>query len=187
MQPLPRKLRPEHVPPGPFVALDFETADRGSDSACAIALMRVEGESIVERRKCLIRPPRLSFTFSYIHGITWRHVKDQPTFAGIWPALAPMLDGVAFVAAHNASFDRRVLQSCCAAAGLPAPETPWICSLMLSRRAWRLRSNRLPDVAAHIGFALNHHDPESDAEACARIVLAARAVGSGQWAVGSEQ
>jgi len=174
MQPMTRKLRPEHLPPGPFVALDFETADRGSDSACAVAVLRVEGDAIVERRKCLIRPPRLSFTFSYIHGITWRHVKDQPTFAEAWPSLAPMLDGVSFIAAHNANFDRRVMHACCAAARLPAPATPWMCTVMLSRRAWRLHSAKLPVVAAHIGFRLNHHDPESDAEACAQIVLAAR-------------
>jgi DNA polymerase-3 subunit epsilon len=138
-------------------------------------MIRVDGDVIVERRTRLIRPPRLSFPLSYIHGITWRHVKDQPTFAEIWPTLAPMLDGVSFVAAHNASFDRRVLQSCCTAARLPEPATPWMCTVMLSRRAFRLPSNKLPNVAAHIGFALRHHDPESDAEACARIVIAARA------------
>lgn len=175
-----RKLKGTHVPPGPFVALDFETADRGSDSACAVSLMRVEGDEITAGRTVLIRPPRVSFPFSYIHGITWRHVKDQPTFAELWPGLAPMLDGATFVAAHNASFDRRVLQTCCAVAALPAPTTPWMCTVMLARRAFRLRSNKLPDVAAHIGFPLRHHDPESDAEACARIVMAARRVISAQ-------
>ncbi len=30
-----------------FVALDFETADHGHDSACSVGLIRVEGDRIV--------------------------------------------------------------------------------------------------------------------------------------------
>lgn len=157
----------------PFVALDFETADRGSDSACALALMRVEGLEIVERRVCLLRPPRQYFLFTYVHGIAWKHVKDAPTFAEVWPTLRPMLDGVAFLAAHNAGFDRRVLEACCAVAKLPAPPHPYLCTVQLSRRTWALKSHKLPDVCAHLGVALKHHDAGSDAEACARIVIAA--------------
>lgn len=161
------------VPPGPFVAIDFETADYGSDSACAVALVRVEQGQVVERRETLIRPPRLSFPFSAIHGITWRHVKDQPTFAESWPALASILDGAAYLAAHNAGFDRKVLEACCAAARLPVPPKPFLCTVQLARRTWRLRSCKLPDVCTHLGLPLRHHDAGSDAEACARIVIAA--------------
>jgi len=36
---------PLSLPPAdrPFVAIDFETADHGADSACAVGLARVEG------------------------------------------------------------------------------------------------------------------------------------------------
>jgi DNA polymerase III epsilon subunit-like protein len=44
-----------------FVAIDFETADHGPDSACAVGLVRVSGAEIVERKYYLIRPPRSSF------------------------------------------------------------------------------------------------------------------------------
>src|SRR4051812_21920090 len=111
----------------PFVALDFETADRGPDSACAVALVRVEGGAVVRRAVRLVRPPRPSFPFTYIHGIRWRDVKDQPTFAELWPELAPLLAGADFLAAHNAGFDRRVLTACCQMAGLPAPGQPFVC------------------------------------------------------------
>ena len=46
---------------------------------------------------------------------------NQPTFAELWPTYSPMLEGIDFLAAHNASFDRSVLHRCCAAAGLDAP------------------------------------------------------------------
>jgi DNA polymerase III subunit epsilon len=156
-----------------FVAIDFETADRPADSACAVALVRVEGLRIVARKTCLLRPPRRNFLFTYIHGITWDHVANAPTFATAWAALSELLEGAAFLAAHNASFDRRVLQTCCVAARLAVPSQPFECTLRLARRVWGLKPAKLPDVCAHLGFSLRHHDPASDAEACARIVIAA--------------
>ena len=160
-------------PAAPFAAIDFETADYQSDSACAVSLLRVEGLQIVSRRTRLIRPPRQHIVFTYIHGITWQHVKAAPTFGEIWPELNQLLDGVAFVAAHNAGFDRNVLQRCCQAAALTCPPQPFLCTVQLARRTWRLKSAKLPDVCAHLGLKLRHHDPESDAEACRRIVIAA--------------
>jgi DNA polymerase-3 subunit epsilon len=46
-----------------FVALDFETANRYRDSACAIGLVRVENNQIVEKVSYLIRPPQRQFEF----------------------------------------------------------------------------------------------------------------------------
>jgi DNA polymerase-3 subunit epsilon len=157
----------------PFVAIDFETADRGSDSACAVALVRVEGLKIVERRACLLRPPRRRFLFTYVHGITWEDVAEVAPFAEAWPELRRLLSGTAFLAAHNAWFDRSVLNACCHAAGLVPPSLPFACTMQLARRTWGIFPAKLPDVCAHLGFPLRHHDPASDAEACARIVIEA--------------
>ena len=167
------------TPPGPaggaFVAIDFETADPGPDSACAVGLVRVEGLKVVRREVVLIRPPRPRIVFSYIHGITWEMVAGAPAFAEAWPALAPVLEGASFLAAHCAPFDRRVLAACCAAAGLPVPALPFACTMQLARRTWGIRPTKLPDVCRRLGIGLIHHDPLSDAEACARIVIAAAA------------
>lgn len=158
----------------PFTAIDFETADYGADSACALALVRVEGVRIVSRHLFMIRPPRSRFAFTHIHGITWAHVRAEPRFAEVWPEIEARLAGSAFLAAHNAPFDRAVLAACCAAAGHAPPALDFHCTVRLARRAWRLTRANLPAVCAHLGIALNHHDPASDAEACARIVIAAR-------------
>ena len=48
-----------------FAAIDFETADYSRDSACAIAVVRVEGLAIVERTYYYIRPPHRQFMVSY--------------------------------------------------------------------------------------------------------------------------
>ena len=50
--------------------------------------------------------------------------------------------------------------------------------MQIARRTWKLPRNRLPDVCAHLGIALNHHEALSDAEACARIAIAARQAGA---------
>lgn len=156
-----------------FVAIDFETADYGRDSACAVALVRVEGEEIVDRRYHLIRPPRREFVFSDLHGITWRQVESAPAFRELWPQLTSVLRDVEFLAAHNAPFDRSVLNACCAAAGLAPPTIPFLCTVRLARETWSLYPTKLPNVCGHLGIPLNHHHAASDAEACARIVMAA--------------
>ena len=167
-------INPSVAAPPCFVAIDFETADRGPDSACAVALIRVVGEEIVERSHWLIRPPRRMFLFSHLHGITWAHVANQPTFGELWPSIAEKLRGVDYLAAHNASFDRSVLRACCEQARLPFPDLHFECTVRLARAAWGLYPTKLPDVCRHLKLALKHHDALSDAEACARIVLAAR-------------
>jgi DNA polymerase III subunit epsilon len=163
-----------HPPEGPFVAIDFETADNGRDSACAVALVRVEGDTVVERAYTLIRPPRRNMLFTWVHGLTWDDVADAPSFAEVWPRLSPLLEGASFLAAHNAGFDRSVLRACSEHAELPLPEAPFLDTVRLARHAWQLPKNNLPTVAAHLGLPLDHHNALSDAEACAGIVIAAR-------------
>lgn len=156
-----------------FIAIDFETADVGRDSACAIALVRVEGEEIVGKMYSLIRPPRPRFQFTYIHGITWEQVRHEPTFGELWPEMAAFLAGADYFVAHNATFDKGVLEMCCMKAGLKPPQLPFRCTVKLARQVWRLPSNKLNLVCQHLNIPLNHHNALSDAEACARIVLEA--------------
>ena len=64
-----------------IIALDFETADNGPDSACALAMVAIEDGTISGQKSFLIRPPRDTFRFTYIHGITWAHVRNELIFA----------------------------------------------------------------------------------------------------------
>jgi DNA polymerase-3 subunit epsilon len=157
-----------------FAAIDFETADYGRDSACAVALVRVEENRIVDSISSLIRPPRRTFVFTYLHGISWEMVRDAPRFGQLWPDLRRWLRGVKFLAAHNASFDRGVLGACCRTSGLPIPDIPFECTVQIARNVFRIRPTRLDCVCRALHIPLVHHVVASDAEACARIVLAAR-------------
>lgn len=161
-----------------FVAIDFETADHGPDSACSVGLVRVSGVTIVKRKYYLIRPPRSSFFFTPVHGITWEHVQRKPTFEALWPRIRNFLLAADFIASHSASFDRRVLESCCRAAKIPPPKIPYVCTVSLARRVWDIRPTSLSNVCRYLGLPLNHHEALSDAEGCAGIVVAASRSGA---------
>jgi len=159
-----------------FVAIDFETADRCSDSACAVGIVKVVANRIVAREFRLIRPPRQRFLFTYLHGISWEDVKAEPSFREVWLLLRDLLPGARFLAAHNARFDRSVLLACCRLSGLHPPDAPFLCTVRLARRTWRIYPTKLDNVCNKLAIKLRHHDALSDAEACARIVLSAASI-----------
>lgn len=156
-----------------FLAIDFETATPAADSACSLGLVRVENGVITEQQVHFIRPPSPQFMFTYIHGITWHQVKDAPHFGDLWPRISPLFEGIDFVAAHNASFDKRVLHACLERYGIRPPNKPFACSVVTARRAWKIFPTKLSDVCRALDIPLNHHEALSDALACAKIMIAA--------------
>jgi len=163
-----------------ILALDFETADFGRDSACALGLAMIEDGRITDTHTVLIRPPRRYFQFTYIHGITWEDVKDKPTFAEHWNDFDAWFRRADLLVAHNAPFDRGVLRTCCESAGVTPPTHPFLCTVRLSRKLWQLKPAALPNVCAHFGISLRHHDAGSDTLACASIMVhALQTIGNG--------
>lgn len=158
-----------------FAAIDFETADRWPDSACAVGAVLVRNGRIDGTYQQLIRPPRKQFVFTYIHGLAWNDVRDSPTFGEMWSDLRDFLDDAEFLAAHNATFDRSVLHACCAASDITLPRQEFRCTVKMARARWNLRSASLPVVCKHLGIPLDHHNALSDAQACARIAISALA------------
>lgn len=162
------------------VAIDFETADTGADSACALGVVAIEGGRIGDVRYHLIRPPRRDFRFTWVHGLAWDDVAGAPDFAALWPELRDAFAGADAIVAHNAGFDRRVLRACCHAAGHAAPDLPFICTMRLARALWQVRPTKLSDVCRFLAIALDrHHHAEADARACAAIAVAAIEDGRG--------
>ena len=111
-----------------FVAINFETANYNRNSACEIELVLVENEKIIKAMSFLIRPPTDFFTFTDLTGIDWAMVENEPTFEELWPDIEPILESADFLVAHNAPFDRSVLNACCEAAGLEMPDIPFKCT-----------------------------------------------------------
>jgi DNA polymerase-3 subunit epsilon len=157
-----------------FVAIDFETADNGQDSACAIGLVRVQDARIVDEMVRLICPPRPRMMFTHIHGLKMSDVASQPKFAEHWPEIRKFIEGVDDFVAHNASFDRGVLYACLKAARLEIPTQKFHCTVQIARKVFGIYPTKLSNVCQVLGIELNHHEALSDARASARIVLLAQ-------------
>ena len=161
--------------PVDFTAIDFETANSHSSSACAVGLVRVRGGVVVERAEWLIRPPAghgefLSMNIR-IHGITPAMVTDAQDWAEQLPQLREFI-GSDVAVAHNAGFDMGVIRGACAETVTPVPKLRYLCSVQVSRKTYDIPSHRLPLAAAAAGFGeFSHHNALADAEACASIII----------------
>ncbi|MFT4029845.1 MAG: 3'-5' exonuclease [Protaetiibacter sp.] len=158
-----------------FTAIDFETANGSSASACSVGLVKVRDGQVVDRIGWLIQPPAGHNHFvdwnTRIHGIRASDVVDAPGWVEQLPDLIEFADADLLVA-HNAGFDMGVIRAACAATGSATPLFSYFCSLQLARKTYTLDSYKLPSVASAAGFAdFPHHDAVADAEACAAIVI----------------
>ena len=159
-----------------FVAIDFETANYSRDSACSVGLVKVADGKIVDHAVHLIKPPSRDFVFTHIHGLSWTDVAKAGDFATVWSKVRPLLDGAEFLAAHNASFDKSVLNACCATFRVTPPALSFHCSVKVARTTWDIYPTKLSDVCRKLKIELNHHEALSDAMACAKIMLAANQI-----------
>jgi DNA polymerase-3 subunit epsilon len=158
-----------------FTAIDFETANSSSASACAVGLVRVRAAHVVARAGWLIRPPdgydRFFDVNIGIHGIRPEDVVDAKTWSEQLNDIAAFA-GADVLVAHNAGFDMAVIRRACDATGDACPPYRYLCTLQLARKAYTLPSYRLPVAAAEAGFgSFAHHEATADAEACAHIVI----------------
>ncbi len=156
-----------------FTAIDFETANPNPQSACAVGLACVRDGCIVETFDSLIRPTASEFWsgFIAIHGIRPAMVIDAPSFAELWPELETRIGDTPLVA-HNAPFDRRVMEACLGEMGQPPLATEWICTVRLARRQLPdLPNHKLNTVAAYYNLDLDHHNAASDAIVAAQLAI----------------
>lgn len=173
-------MKPAATPPlslDEFVAIDFETASADRASACSIGIA-LYGNGRLTTREYLIRPPELRFDRRNIavHGITPEMVRNAPTFIELFPRIRDYLEA-ASIWAHYAPFDQGVLNALARHYRVALP-IALECTCRLSRRLYPgLPSHSLPIVCGHLGITLTHHNARSDAEACARIVLASQGTG----------
>ncbi|WP_117169907.1 3'-5' exonuclease [Paraliobacillus sediminis] len=157
-----------------FVAIDFETANRFRDSACAVGIVVGNENGIIDEFYSLINP-QTSFESHniYVHGITERDVKSAPTFDEVWDTMKDYLDNQ-IVIAHNASFDMSVLRASLDKSRLPYPTFDYLCSVMLSKLVWPGMPNyKLNTLADLKGIMLDHHHALADSRAVIELLVQA--------------
>ena len=158
-----------------FVAIDFETANEQSSSACQLGAVVVRGGVVVDSHCWWIRPRPLRFSSQNIaiHGITPRQVAEEGEFCDLWEEIWQVLRGSVLVA-HNAGFDIGVLRACLQMHQLSIPDLQFTCTRAVARQAWPNHSGfGLRAIADRLGIQFQHHDALEDSMACAHILLAA--------------
>jgi len=158
-----------------FVALDVETANADLSSICQIGIAGYENAMLVEEWKSYIDPEDFFDPVNVsVHGI------DEQTVAG-----APCLPDVAHLISTRLShhvivchthFDRLALLRAFERYGLEAPNSVWLDSARVARRAWTQFARRgygIESVCAFIGYDFKYHDALEDAKAAAHVLIAA--------------
>ncbi|WP_066515065.1 exonuclease domain-containing protein [Curtobacterium ammoniigenes] len=158
-----------------FTAIDFETANNSSASACSVGLVKVRSGRVVDRASWLIQPPAGHDIFlewnTRIHGIVAADVIGAKGWAEQYADLVAFC-GDDILTAHNSRFDMGVIAGGCAVTGVPLAAHRSMCSLQVARKTYALESYRLPMAASAAGFTgFHHHDALADAEACAAIIV----------------
>lgn len=159
-----------------FTAIDFETANAQRSSVCAVGAVKVRDGRIVDRFTTLVRPPAGCEEFAArnvaVHGITGEQVAGAPQWPAAFRALMEFI-GQDVIVAHNAAFDTSVLLNACGVCDLDWPALESLCTMQLAKATLRMPSYSLPWVVEHLGLGtFEHHDPVTDAQAAAQVLLA---------------
>lgn len=151
-----------------FVAIDFETANRRNNSACAVGIVAYDDGEEIASFYSLIKPPG-SFSAGNVsvHGITAADVIDSPTAAELWPQIEEFFSPRWPIVAHNVPFDFPVLVC---SFELNMPDLWAVDTLQMCRKNFNGKHS-LDACAVHYGVDLpHHHNALDDARACAGIM-----------------
>lgn len=155
-----------------FTAIDFETAS--GYIPCSIGIAVVRNNQVVSVENHLIKPicyPYFQWYAQKIHGIHKEDVADAPTFDVLWKDIEKHFSHTMLIA-HNAAFDINVLRKTLAHYKIPRPQAKYMCSYILAKKAWNGNQKfSLDFLSQQEHIQLNHHHSDSDAEACARLLL----------------
>ena len=158
-----------------LLAIDFETANSSSASACSIGYALWDEGEIVKREEILIKPhPSVDYFYYFntqIHGITKEMVEQEDQWPEVFEKIKDnFVDSV--VCAHNAPFDMGVLRSINTLYGIKMNPFYYMDTVRLSQLMYpQLRNHKLNTMCDYLDFDLNHHHAGSDALGCLAIVL----------------
>lgn len=153
-----------------FIAIDFETANHNTNSACAIGIAVVEELKVVDSFYSLLQPPNDFYDDINIsiHGITPDMTADAPKIDDLWYLLGQWFSKHIPVVAHNAHFDVSVLLR---SSTVDIPNF-WYIDTMRMAKPFVSGKKSLDNCARELGVRLErHHNAQDDAVACAEIAI----------------
>lgn len=157
-----------------FYAIDVETANANQASICQIGIAAFQNGEVTDVWETLVDPQDYFDPFNVrIHGISEQQVSGAPSFQDIIPELRSRLEGN--IAVHHMPFDRNAINQASRKYGEEAPQTTWLDSASVTRRAWPQFGRKgygLANITSFLGIDLrNHHDALSDAKAAGYVLV----------------
>lgn len=154
-----------------FIAIDFETANKDRISACAIGLAFMKDNLIVDSDYYYINPPKEVAFSSFntgIHGIEKEDVKYWKTFDKLWEDDLKNHFNNNLIVLHNASMDASVLKKLFEYYNITNVDIQYVCTMSIAKKLGY--PAKLVDLCRKFDITIEkHHDPTSDAVACAEI------------------
>ena len=157
----------------PFIVFDVETPNHMNNRMSAIGITVIQNGLITQSVGTFINPETYVDLFNtQLTGITPEAVENAPTFPEIWKSVGSAFSENVLVA-HNAPFDMSVLSKCLTHYGLECPGSlTYACTCNMARRFFpRMEHHGLADMCEYYNIELDHHKADSDARACAEILL----------------
>lgn len=155
-----------------YIVFDVETPNRENSRMSAIGISVIENGCIVDSFFSYVDPEQPFDSFnSELTGIDENTVADAPAFPELWQQIEPLMDSGILVA-HNAQFDMGVLRNCLHDYGVRwKPSAQAICTVLIGRSILPDISHKLNNMCSYYGICLDHHQADSDSQACAEILL----------------
>ena len=155
-----------------YIVIDVETPNRENTRISAIGITVIENGAIIDHFFSYVDPEQQFDPFNVeLTGIDEYTVSGAPTFPRLWEKIRPIMESGTIVA-HNAQFDLGVIRSCLRDYGIRwKPRTQAICTVLIGRKILPDISHKLNNMCAYYGICLNHHQADSDSQACAEIFL----------------
>lgn len=158
-----------------FLTIDFEVASRWEYSPCSVAIYKFTENSYNKIYSTLINSGDVFFDPQLVklHGITFDMVQDAPSLSNVMKEICNIIKDN-FLFAHNATYDILKIITGCKECNINIPNFKYADSLMIAKRTWKgLVNYKLDTICDFLNIELNHHNADSDAIACGKIVLEA--------------
>ncbi len=157
-----------------YIAFDVETPNCNNDRISSIGVAVVENGKITDTFSSLINPECRFDRFNIsLTGIRPSSVRNAPTFPQLWTSRLQDLFSSGLLVAHNAPFDMRVLAHCLTDYHIQwQDEAAYACTVAMGRRTYpNLPDHRLDTMCRFLHIPLAHHRADSDAVACAMLLI----------------
>ena len=152
-----------------YVLLDIENPNTRGNSVCAIAVVLVENEVIIDKKYSLINPEdRFDAINSRITGISASQVQSAPTLKEYWNEIRDLLSGNVIVG-HNVTYDLAVLSRALQRYDIDITEFNYCCTLELSKQYIESDSYKLENLVKKLGYEYDAHIALNDALAAGEL------------------